>query len=764
MYAQPNTLRSSCICFICDNIQSVCRLQSSNSGARRDDYTEEPLDRDLANRLDSIELKKERQPNQLLKDSGPDSTSGDTFRNEFGPTLTTNIQYAFSDPDVHLPHNISEQLLERLSDIRKLNDSTIKIFQPQNTTLRRLVIKNAIGLTPDALGILKKHKILDIEIVHQPKININKLLECLGEWTIRNLRTLNVEGILFTPNNNFDLLSKLRTLRSLNVSDTEFNNEGLDVIARELNCLENIDISLTKVTDVSPLRKCKENIKVLAMFGVQVSDPEKTGSILLELTKLVYLDVASLLFTEPMHLAIVKIMTTKDAHPCLSSLDISNNCVPEDVIRLYLKSHSKMKFLGLVESDTKYSDEFLNALQDSYPDLTFAALGNGKQIINILKRYRNRYGYLLSSMNAIYMHSQYGTGWDDIEEVVRVIIKSIHANVLHREMVYPLQQGTEYALGIKAISCIYNLLEDDNCLRVHPTCRREAVECVLQIMSKAIIVGMFDNRYYNLVFVKLLKQVMFNDEKPFYEKNCGYIRTLMRHIKHKITRRMFNEELKCLTRIFWNVTDEAPGNCKIIVRENGMEVLMDLLQVLSGHPPYELHEIHSSIINAALGTLNNIAEVKELRKEFMKDNFIELVTHLLDSDQPLTGYSSAGILANLISGGDELWTTNETLQKSCSDKLMTTVLNWEKHRGGLVKYESFCPLFQLLKCYHIPAVQLWAAWAIEHVCGYYANRYCPLLVKEGGKEILERTLKNSTSIEVKKLVLDIRQHLNNFVL
>ncbi|KAK6179412.1 hypothetical protein SNE40_011778 [Patella caerulea] len=761
MYDQPNTLRSSCIRFICDNIQHVCRLQSS--GPRAKDDTEEPLDRELVNRLNSIELKKERQPDQVLNDAGPDAATGDPFRNEIGHSLTTNTQYTFNDQDVHLPHNISEQLLKRLSDIRKLNDSTIKIFQPQNTTLGRLVIRNATGLTQDALGILKNHKILDIEIVHQPTININELVECLGEWTLKHVRTLNVEGMSFTPNKDFELLTKLRTLRSLNVSDTEFNNEGLEVIARELNCLEHIDISLTKVTDISPLRKCKEKIKVLAMFGVEVSDSEQTGSILLELTRLVYLDVSSLLFSKPMHLAIVNILTTKDAHPRLTSLDISNICVPEDVIRFYLESHSKIEFLGLVgNDDTKYSNDFLNDLQDSYPDLVVAALGNGKQIINILKRYRNRYEYLLSAMNAIYMHTQYGSGWDDIEEVVRMIIKSIHANALHKEMDYP-QHEKEYALGIAAIGCIYNLLEGDNCLRVHPTCRREVVECVLQLLTKAITVGMFDNRYYNLVFVRLLKQVLLNNEMPFYEKNCGYIRTLINHIKLKINNRIFNEELKCLTRIFWNVTDEAAVNCKIIVRENGMEVLMNLLQVLLGFTPSVLHQIHSSIINAALGTLNNIAEVKELRKKFMNDNFIKLVTNLLDSDQALTSYSSAGILANLISDGDELWRTKETMQECCSAKLMTTVLNWKERRGGLVKYESFWPLFQLLKCYDTPAAQLWAAWAIAHVCGYYASRYCPLLVKEGGKEILKQTLQNST-LEVKKLVLNIQHHLNNSVL
>ena len=36
--------------------------------------------------------------------------------------------------------------------------------------------------------------------------------------------------------------------------------------------------------------------------------------------------------------------------------------------------------------------------------------------------------------------------------------------------------------------------------------------------------------------------------------------------------------------------------------------------------------------------------------------------------------------------------------------------------GSILSYRSFNPFFPLLECFHTPGVQLWAAWAMQHVC------------------------------------------------
>jgi Zyg-11 family protein len=65
-------------------------------------------------------------------------------------------------------------------------------------------------------------------------------------------------------------LSKLKSLQTLDVSGTEFNRHALDIVVEDLPRLENLDISSTRVDDISPLRKCKNRLKHLAMYNLKV--------------------------------------------------------------------------------------------------------------------------------------------------------------------------------------------------------------------------------------------------------------------------------------------------------------------------------------------------------------------------------------------------------------------------------------------------------------------------------------------------------------
>jgi hypothetical protein len=44
------------------------------------------------------------------------------------------------------------------------------------------------------------------------------------------------------------------------------------------------------------------------------------------------------------------------------------------------------------------------------------------------------------------------------------------------------------------------------------------------------------------------------------------------------------------------------------------------------------------------------------------------------------------------------------------------VINWETPSVEMVAYRSFHPFFPLLTCQESFQVQLWAVWAIQHVC------------------------------------------------
>ena len=43
-------------------------------------------------------------------------------------------------------------------------------------------------------------------------------------------------------------------------------------------------------------------------------------------------------------------------------------------------------------------------------------------------------------------------------------------------------------------------------------------------------------------------------------------------------------------------------------------------------------------------------------------------------------------------------------------------MNWNSPESEMVAYRSFAPFFHLILCFEAPQVQLWALWAIQHVC------------------------------------------------
>ena len=237
----------------------------------------------------------------------------------------------FKSNDVYLPGNMSDQFLDLLCQKKKLNDDTMTLFNPESTCLKRVHIRNA-PLTKKGLRMLRQHKIIELEAVGLKQVTVNDLIGCLGEWTLTNLRTLNVmRSTLFNNVAEFCVvvaLSKLRNLRSLNVSHTEFNKNGLAIIAEDLPALESLDISCTSINDLSPLRKCKDRLKYLSMYNLRAMLNRDVVAVLCELKHLRHLDVSDDFSVQPfVSLQTVKFQTEEllksQCLPNLTSLDIS---------------------------------------------------------------------------------------------------------------------------------------------------------------------------------------------------------------------------------------------------------------------------------------------------------------------------------------------------------------------------------------------------------------------------------------------------------
>lgn len=79
---------------------------------------------------------------------------------------------------------------------------------------------------------------------------------------------------------------------------------------------------------------------------------------------------------------------------------------------------------------------------------------------------------------------------------------------------------------------------------------------------------------------------------------------------------------------------------------------------------------------------------------------------------------------------------NQCVSMPCSNtKYFPQVLAWEAPEGEMVAYRSFKPFEPLLASPYSP-VKLWAVWAIAHVCLRNPARYCAMLEREAGSQLI----------------------------
>ena len=113
----------------------------------------------------------------------------------------------------------------------ELDDRTLSIFNSINTRLERVNLKDSKNLSQKGLNIFNQHAISDLEASN---LKVGDLVNSLSDWSLVNLVNLRVANCTFLdPSSKVVVmasLSKLKNLRSLDVSYTDFNNHGLEVI------------------------------------------------------------------------------------------------------------------------------------------------------------------------------------------------------------------------------------------------------------------------------------------------------------------------------------------------------------------------------------------------------------------------------------------------------------------------------------------------------------------------------------------------------
>lgn len=678
------------------------------------------------------------------------------------------VEQLQNETDCFIPANITEALLNELSICENLSDEIIQLFTSNLTGIRKIFARNGHSLTIKGLKTFRQHKLFSIDIANLEKVSVNDLISCLSEWSIQNLSVLNVANCSFASNRKFSLivvLSKLQNLKVLDVSNTELTTHGLEIIVEDLKQLEHLNISETKVCDITPLRKCKHRIRSLSMFNLKHDTMSDFVSVIWSLNNLELLDISEEKSNPLESLTLIKSSAIRlfDAPWCLPKLcylDISgkNGYSSQDLL-CFLQKHPNLQFLGLVYGEMSSEDMFLNPLNPNFnPNLMIAGCASETQIKVALRHHAERKSYVQKLLYAMFNFTQvFAEPRVDLIELVVKVMK-VHSKKL--------------AVQISGTACLYNLSKNSLGPKIHPRYFQEIVTVTLnamanfpkhqQLQKNALLTLCSDRILQDVTFeryrcARLVMEslVAFDDlsMKKMAVAICsilaakiptGEIASLgaephyMTHLLGILKEQIIDEDdfldiimVKFTLSALWNLTDESPKTCNVFLLHDGLSLMIKLLETFVGE---------TSVEAKILGLMNNIVEVEDLRQAVLKNDFVTAIRGLLFSSHIDVGYFSAGIVAHLACDNSSAWEYLDITKSEILQDLSAAVMKWEMPEGEMVSYRSFRPFYPLLDAKHYE-IQLWALWAIHHVCSKNSKRYCPMLKEEKGIERISKILR-----------------------
>lgn len=226
-----------------------------------------------------------------------------------------------------------------------------------------------------------------------------------------------------------------------------------------------------------------------------------------------------------------------------------------------------------------------------------------------------------------------------------------------------------------------------------------------------------------------------------------YMETLLGIVKSKVdsaTDTDLDIMLKFTLSALWNLTDESPSTCSMFLEKGGLSLYMQVLHAFEGV---------ASVETKILGLLNNIAEVPTLRASLVNNELISSLSNLLKSDCIDVSYFAAGIFAHLLSDSTIQWSDAQVEKVNIENELVDVVLSWKQPDIEMVAYRSFNPFLPLLRCHESPKVQLWAVWAINHVCSKNVTRYAEMLLQEETLALFKSVHRNAREKGYEEIVM-----------
>jgi len=151
------------------------------------------------------------------------------------------------------------------------------------------------------------------------------------------------------------------------------------------------------------------------------------------------------------------------------------------------------------------------------------------------------------------------------------------------------------------------------------------------------------------------------------------------------------------------------------------------------------------LLRNMMGLMGNVAEVKHLRCELMKPEYVTVFSNLLDStsDGIEVSYNACGVLAHLVSDGETAWGIVNPSRNHTLERMVYAINRWNIKTTRNINYRSFEPIMRLVPNFDTPQAQHWAIWALCNLTTMYPKKYCPLVEKEKGLIVLQEVVRDS---------------------
>ncbi|XP_027962732.1 protein zyg-11 homolog A [Eumetopias jubatus] len=680
------------------------------------------------------------------------------------------------------PQEVADRFLGVMTWQGKLTDRTASIFQGNQMKLKLVNIQKAKISAAAFTKAFCHHKVIELDAtaVHTD-LPIPDIISglCSNSWIQQNLRCLLLDSASIPRDSRLLFFGQLIGLRILSVFNVCFHSEDLANVS-QLPKLESLDISNTLVTNISALLTCKDRLKSLTMHYLKCLTMTKPQilAVIRELKCLLHLDISDhrqLKSDLAFHL-----LQQKGILPHLVSLDISGgSCITDGAVELFIRQRPAMQFVGLLATDAGYSD-FFTAKQG----LRVAGGANMSQISEALSRYRNRSCFMKEALYRLF------TETFSMQVTMPAILKLVAVGMRNHPLDLPVQftasactlnltrQGLARGMPVRLLSEVTCLLF--KALKNFPHYQQLQKNCLLSLTNSRILVDVPFDRFDAAKFVMrwlckhenpkmqtmavsitsiLALQLSPEQTAQLKEELLMAVKELLAIVKQKTTENLDDVTLLFTLKALWNLTDESPAACNHFMENQGLTTFIQVLETFS----------ESAIQSKVLGLWNNIAEVRELSSKLVTEDVLKHISSLLHSKEMEVSYFAAGIIAHLTSD-KQPWMSHVLQRSALLQDLYATIQNWPSSSckmTALVTYRSFKAFFPLLGNFSQPAVQLWALWAMYHVCSKNPSKYCKMLVEEEGLQLLCDIQKHSEADpqaqQIAASILDdFRMHFMNY--